>query len=148
MALDRACPLCHSQIPVLLCPGCGWHLNLCLPIRHQICIPECWSEPSSLFIPPCPQAAQGATCNLQAACSLKQEQNKCLDPPCPVVPCPATSPLETLEASASGILSHALFTPVLPFLFLMFSVKSGSLCQLFLATLLPADARDKGTEAP
>lgn len=48
----------------------------------------------------------------------------------------------------SGILSHALFTPVLPFLFLMFSVESGSLRQLFLATLLPADARDKGTEAP
>lgn len=37
--------------------------------------------------------------------------------------CPAARLLEGLEANVKGILSHALFTPVLPFLFLMFSVE-------------------------
>lgn len=102
----------------LLCLGPEWHWSLCLQIRRLICIPECWSHlrfSSSL-------PAHGrlrSSCNLWDALSPRLQQSEALILPGPAGPCREPGPPRTRGAGGSGILSHALFTPVLPFLFLM-----------------------------
>lgn len=72
-------------------------------------------------IPPWPLQAEGEAviCGLPFHCSVSNKNALIL--PRPAGLCPAARPPEETKANVNGILSHALFTPVLPFLFLMFS---------------------------
>lgn len=116
-AWDRAALPALSQTHSLLC-SCKFVLRNQTPDVHsRTLVQGSISSPPSL-----PEAGRGAGCHLQAAFSQKPGPNKGLEPPCPAGLGSAARPPEDLEAGGSGILSYALFTPELPFLFLMFSV--------------------------
>jgi hypothetical protein len=108
---------CHRSTPsfaLALVTMAFGHLHLCLQIRLLICLVGLSQQ-----FPPTPpwlRQAEGEAviCGLPFHCSLSNTNAL-------ILPCPEGC-AGGAEGQRDGILSHALFTPVLPFLFLMFSV--------------------------